>query len=129
MRITTFKNMKGVIHGKDPKRIKCDTEGVLIIGSTEVKILPDSESVLPLLFHGGTGSADATFTDVNGNVYTLEKVVVKSGRIAPLSDTDMEIMELRCRADMAEDECEDLRGEIEVLKNIFDTNSLNFLIN
>jgi hypothetical protein len=83
---------------------------------------------LPLLFHGGTGDYDATFTDVCGRVYNLGKVAVRGGRIAPPSPTSVEIMELRCRADIAEDECEALRKEIRELRNIFDTNSLNFLI-
>lgn len=128
MKITTFKNMKGLIHGSDPKRIGCATDGVLRIGTTEISISSAGDSILPLLFHGGTGDYEATFTDIGGRVYNLEKVAVRSGRIAPPSPTDVEIMELRCRADIAEDECEALREEIRTLKNIFDTNSLNFLI-
>lgn len=128
MTITTFKNMKGMIHGKDPKRIGCATDGVLKVGTTEIKVSSSEDSIMPLLFHGGTGDYDATFTDVCGRVYNLEKVAVRGGRIAPPSPTDVEIMELRCRADIAEDECEALRKEIRELRNIFDTNSLNFLI-
>ena len=115
--------MKGLIHGKDPKRIGCSKDGVLRIGPTEISISSTDESILPLLFYGGTGDYDATFTDTHGRVYNLEKVAVRSGRIAPPTPTDVEIMDLRCRADMAEDECEALREEIRVLKNIFDTNS------
>lgn len=128
MKITTFKNMKAMIHGKDPKRIGCAMDGVLKIGATDIIISASCESILPLLFHGGTGDYDATFTDTCGRVYNLEKVAVRSGRIAPPSPTDVEIMELRCRADIAEDECEALHEKIRVLENIFDTNSLNFLI-
>ena len=128
MTITTFKNMKGMIHGKDPKRIGCSVGGVLKIGTTEISISPESESILPLLFHGGTGDYEATFTDTYGRVYNLNKVEVRSGRIEPPSPTDVEIMELHCRADIAENEREALREEIRILKNIFDTNSLNFLI-
>lgn len=128
MTITTFKNKRGMIHGKDPKRIGSAVDGVLKVGDTEISISAASDSIMPLLFHGGTGDYDATFTDTNGRVYNLEKVAVRGGRIAPPSPTDVEIMELRCRADIAEDECEALREEIRVLKNIFDTNSLNFLI-
>jgi hypothetical protein len=29
MKLTLFKNMKGLIHGNDPKRIRCDVRGVL----------------------------------------------------------------------------------------------------
>lgn len=128
MKITTFKNMKGMIHGNDPKRIGCAMDGVLRIGSTEINVSSASDSILPLLFHGSTGDYDATFTDICGNVYNLEKVSVRGGRIAPPSPTAIEIMELRCRADIAETECEALREEIRILHNIFDTNSLNFLI-
>ena len=128
MKITTFKNMKGLIHGSDPKRIGCDKEGVLKIGNTEVTISPGADSIMPTLFHGATGDYEAVFTDSHGKVYHLEKVAVRGGRIAPPPPTAVEIMELRCRADAAEDECEALREKIRELENIFDTNSLNFLI-
>lgn len=128
MKITTFKNMKGLIHGSDPKRIGCDKEGVLKIGNTEVTISPGADSIMPTLFHGATGDYEATFTDNHGKVYRLDKVAVRGGRIAPPPPTAVEIMELRCRADAAEDECEALREKIRELENIFDTNSLNFLI-
>lgn len=120
--------MKGLIHGSDPKRIGCDKEGVLKIGNTEVTISPGADSIMPTLFHGATGDYEATFTDSHGKVYHLGKVAVRGGRIAPPPPTAVEIMELRCRADAAEDECEALREKIRELENIFDTNSLNFLI-
>ena len=121
MKITTFKNMKGLIHGSDPKRIGCDREGVLKIGSTEINISPKEESILPLLFNGASGDYKATFTDKLGQVYKLKKVSVRAGRIAPPPPTTVEIMELRYRADAAEEKIRELEG-------IFDTNSLNFLI-
>ena len=126
MTITTFKNMKGLIHGKDPRRIGCDRDGVLKIGETEIAV--SRNSIMPTLFHGGTGDYEATFTDTSGKVYHLEKVAVRGGLIQPPPPTAVEFMELRCRADSAEDECEALREEIRRLHNIFDTNSLNFLI-
>jgi hypothetical protein len=128
MKITLFNNRKGLIHGSDPKRIGCDKDGVLRIGKTEISISSKADSILPLLINGGTGDYDATFTDICGMVYNLEKVSVRGGRIAPPSDVSMELMELRCRADTAEQECDRLMEEIRDLKNIFDTNSLNFLI-
>lgn len=128
MKITTFKNMKGLIHGSDPKRIGCDKDGVLRIGRTEIPISANADSILPLLINGGTGDYEATFTDICGMVYNLDKVAIRGGRIAPPSPVAVEFMELRCRADVAEQECERLREEIRDLKNIFDTNSLNFLI-
>lgn len=129
MKITTFKNAKGMIHGEDPKRISCAMDGVLKIGNTEISISSTKKAILPLLFYGGTGDYEATFTDICGKVYNLGKVAVRGGRIDPPSPMDVEIMELRCRADIAEDKCEALSKEIWELRNIFDTNSLNFLIN
>ena len=126
MKIQLFKNMKGMIHGSDPKRIGCDREGVLKIGSAEIAVSLDS--IMPMLFFGATGDYDATFTDKLGNVYHLEKVAVRGGRIAPPSPTAVEIMELRCRAEIAEEERDAIRDRIRELENIFDTNSLNFLI-
>ena len=128
MKITTFNNMKGLIHGSDPKRIGCAKDGVLKIGATEVSISSERDSIMPLLLNGGTADYEATFTDICGMVYHLGKVEIRGGRIAPPSPTTVEIMELRCRADVAEQECEALREEIRNLRSIFDTNSLNFLI-
>lgn len=128
MKITTFNNMKGLIHGSDPKRIGCSVDGVLKIGKTEVSISSEADSIMPLLINGGTGDYDATFTDICGRVYTIEKVAVRGGRIAPPTPVEVELMELRLRTDAAEQECERLREEIRNLNNIFDTNSLNFLI-
>ena len=121
MKITTFNNMKGLIHGSDPKRIGCDKAGVLKIGKVEINIIPDEDSIMPLLFNGATGDYNATFTDKEGRVYNLEKVAVRGGWIQPPPPTTVELMELRYRADKAEE-------KIEELSNIFDTNSLNFII-
>ena len=121
MKITTFKNMKGLIHGSDPKRIGCDKSGTLKIGKVEINISPGEDSIMPLLFNGVSGDYEATFTTSTGIVYKLEKVAVRSGWIMPPPPTTVELMELRCRTDAAEE-------KIEELSNIFDTNSLNFLI-
>ena len=128
MKIRTFKNMKGLIHGSDPKRIGCDKEGVLRIGPTEISVSPGADSILPILFHGADGDYEATFTESLGAVYVLDKVAVRGGRIAPPPPTAVEFMELRCRADEAEKERDALRERVLELENIFDTNSLNFLI-
>ena len=128
MKIQTFRNMKGIIHGNDPKRIGCDRSGYLKIGNTEIKISAEEDAIMPLLFHGATGDYDATFTDEGGAVYTLEKVAVRSGRIEPPSETALELMDLRCRADEAEAERDAMKEDIKVLEKIFDTDALNFLI-
>lgn len=121
MKVTTFRNMKGLIHGGDPKRIGCDKAGTLKIGSTEIKMSSGEDVIMPLLFNGCTGDYDATFTTAGGAVYKLEKVAVRDGWIRPPSPVTIELMELRLRADKAEE-------EIERLNNIFDTDSLNFII-
>lgn len=121
MKITVFKNMKGLIHGGDSKRIGCEVAGTLKIGKVEVNISPGEDSIMPMLFNGCSGDYEATFTTSSGVVYRLEKVAVRGGWIAPPPPTTVELMELRCRADAAEE-------RIEELSNIFDTNSLNFLI-
>ena len=128
MKIQTFRNMKGMIHGSDPKRIGCDKTGILKIGKTEIKISSEEDVIMPVLFHGITGDYDATFTDGEGAVYTLEKVAVRGGRIVPPSPADVEIMSLHCRADEAEAERDALQERVYELEHIFDTNSLNFLI-
>ncbi len=128
MKVQTFKNMKGIIYGSDPKRIGCDKAGVLKIGSEAIKISSGKDVVMPLLFNGCTGDYAATFTDTEGNTFVLETVAVRSGWISAPSQTAAELMELRCRVDEAEDECEALREELHELSQIFDTNSLNFLI-
>ncbi len=128
MKIQVYKNGRGLIHGADPKRIGCDREGVLKIGPTEIAVSPEADSILPALFHGATGDYGATFTDKDGNIYELEKVAVRGGRISPPSPTAVEIMELHCRADIAEEERDAIKAKINELENIFDTDALNFLI-
>ena len=121
MKITTFKNMKGLIHGSDPKRIGCERAGTLKIGSTEMYISPGEDAIMPLLFNGCTGDYAATFTTKSGVVYDLGKVEVREGRIKSPPPTAVELMELRLRLDAVEEKAEEL-------SNIFDTDSLNFLI-
>lgn len=128
MKIQVFQNNKGLIYGTNPKRMTCEIGGVLKIGSTEIKISPDAEAVVPLLFNGCTGEYKATFTSNLGNVYELGKVTVKGGRIVPPSPISVELMELRCRAEALEDSCVFLEEKIRILSKIFDTDALNFLV-
>lgn len=127
MRITTFRNMKGLIHGGDPKRIESDRNGVLKIGNTDITIRAGEKCIMPLLYHGATGSYTAKFV-TEGGVYNLADVTVRNGLVLPPSATAVEFMELTCRADTAEKEREEMREELEELKHIFDTDSLNFII-
>ncbi len=128
MKIQTFKNRKGLIYGDDQKRIGCDKEGILKIGTTEVMISPETESIMPVLFNGCTGNYSATFTDKYGDVFDLGKVTVKGGRISAPPQIAVEFMDLRCKLDALEEMCNGMQEQIRELSNIFDTNSLNFLI-
>lgn len=128
MKIQLFKNDKGIIHGLDPKRITCDIGGVLKIGTTKIEVKPDTENIFPLLFNGATGKYKASFTSDSGCVYEIAVVTVKGGRVLPPTETALEIMELRCFVEYLEDKCEKMEAEIDELKHIFDTNSLNFII-
>lgn len=128
MILQIFKNGKGLIYGNDSKRIQCAIDGTLKIGTTETIVSAESESIMPLLFNGSNGEHKATFTSILGNVYELANVTVKGGRIVPPSQTAVELAELRYKSEILEAECEALRNEVCELRNIFDTNSLNFLI-
>ena len=128
MRILIFKNNKGLIHGSDPKRIGCDIEGTLKIGSAEISISPEAEAIMPVLFNGCTGEYKATFTSSLGHIYELDNVTIQGGRIVPPPRIATELAELRHRVDTFEDECAYLREQIRILSNIFDTDALNFLI-
>ena len=128
MKLQTFNNGKGLIYGNDAKRIGCDKEGILKIGSVEIRISTVAESIMPMLFNGSSGIYKATFTEKNGNVFDLGRVTIRGGRLEPPPETAVEFMELRCKLDAIEEMCNGMQQEILELKNIFDTNSLNFLI-
>ena len=121
MILTLFHNQKGIIHGTDPKRISCAKKGILKIGKTEILLNPEEESIVPMLYHGATGDYEAYFITENDIIYQLEKISVRGGWIQAPHPMTVELMELRYRMDQAED-------KISKLEHIFDTNSLNFLI-
>lgn len=121
MNITVFKNKKGLIHGDDPKRIRCDRTGVLQIGKTEIDVKGGENAIMPMLFYGATGEFAASFSEENGERYDLGRVKVCSGWLRPPSPEAAELMELRTRADEAED-------RLHALEALFDTNALNFII-
>lgn len=128
MKIQLFKNNKGLIFGSDQKRINCDIGGELKIGSTKITVSAGVENVMPILFNGSSGEYKAIFTSDIGNVYELEKVSIKGGRILPPSKIAVELMELRSRVEYLEDRCAKMEEDIIRLDGIFDTNSLNFII-
>jgi hypothetical protein len=127
MNIQLFINKQGIVYGHDNKRIYCDREGVLKIGSTNITVNAYEDNVLPLLFYGATGDYEATFV-TNDATYDLGKVTLRNGRILPPPATDVKIMDLTCRADKVERERDEMKEKIEELSHIFDTNSLNFII-
>lgn len=127
MNIQLFINKQGIVYGNDNKRICCDREGVLLIGSTKIHVNANADNVMPLLFYGASGDYEAKFV-TNDATYDLGKVTLRSGRIVPPSLEEVKIMDLTCRADQAERERDEMREKIEELSNIFDTNSLNFII-
>lgn len=128
MKITLFKNKKGLIHGNDPKRMGCDVRGVLKIGKTEISIIPTEKAIMPMLFNGVSGDYEATFTAHTGEVYHLETVAVRGGWIQPPPPVTVELMELHCLLDQANEKADRLQEKVTELENIFDTDSLNFLI-
>lgn len=121
MILTLFKNQKGLIHGSDPKRIQCETAGILKIGKTEITVFPNEEVIMPMLFHGVTGDYEAIFTTTDEQIYHLEKVQLRNGWIQSPNPMTVELMELRLRTEIAEE-------KIQKLENLFDTNALNFLV-
>lgn len=128
MKVKLFKNKKGLIYGADAKRIGCDKEGILKIGTAEINISANAETIMPVLFNGCTGVYSAIFTDKYGDVFDLGKVTVRGGRIEPPPQTSVEFMELRCKIDALEEMSTTMQEQIIELSKIFDTNSLNFLI-
>jgi hypothetical protein len=128
MNIQLFLNKKGLIYGGDNKRICCDRAGVLKIGGTEIAVTNNIDCIMPQLFYGASGDYEATYTTHDGEVYRLEKVAVRNGRVLPPPSTAVELMELHCREDKAELERAEIKERLEELSNIFDTNSLNFII-
>ena len=126
MLIQTFKNRKGLIYGEDASHIVCDKGGVLRIGSTAINISAGEESPFPSL---PNGDYKAIFTTSDGTVYELERVSVRAGRVLQPPETTLELMALRIRLDELEEGYDALGAKVKELENIFDTNSLNFLIN
>lgn len=127
MKVKLFKTGKGLIHGDDPRRIECERKGVLTIGSVSVDITAGEEAVMPALANGAAGVYNATFNTAF-ETFDLGKVTVRGGKLIPPPQTEVDLMELRCRAEHLEATCDDLREQLRELANIFDTNSLNFLI-
>lgn len=128
MKIYLFRDKTGTIYGKDPKRITAKLSGTLAICGSEIAVEANEYLVFPLLAYGATGNYAATFTTAAGEVYDLGYITVSHGKVVPLSETEAQILELASRLDEKEREIIALKQKIIELENIFDTNSLNFLI-
>lgn len=129
MHIQTFNNGTGVIFGDDIKRICAKADGVLTICGTNISVTKETPSVLPVLGYGSTGRYPAIFSPSDSEtIYDLGYITISKGRIVPVSDVEAKIAELQSRADEDDREISLLKQKIEELSNIFDTNSLNFLI-
>ena len=129
MKLYTFSNKKCVIFGHDPYRLECEREGTLKIGATKIQVTPSEPISLPTIVDG---TYKPSFTDSDGTVYEGYVTVVRNGRITPPSKEVLELFDLRCRYEelqtkMAE-KFDAIDKEIQELKGIFDTNSLNFII-
>ncbi len=120
MKITLFKNKKGLIHGGDPKRISCPAEGILRIGRTEIDLEAGEEALMPMLFYGCSGEYEASF-ETESTVYDLGKVALRGGWILPPDPNAVEIMELRALAERAEE-------RIARLEESYLNNPMRFII-
>lgn len=129
MTLHIFNDKTGVIHGADAKRIKSAHSGALSIGGKIVEILADEPAAVPVLCDG---VFPATFKKADGEEYSLGTYNVRGGNIIPRQDFTAEEIRLRHRVDALEESLAELEAstteEIEKLKNMFDTNALNFLI-
>lgn len=140
MKLYTFSNKKCVIYGHDPTRLECEREGTLRIGATRIKVAPGEPISLPPL---PNGTYRPSFTGSDGTMYEGHETVVRGGRITSPPKEIIELFELRCKYETLEKETAKVIGElkksvsdkfgeidkeIEDLKSVFDTNSLNFII-
>lgn len=128
MIIQLFNNKNFLIYGDDNKRLTCDRSGTLRIGNTDIPVTANEECVLPALFFGASADFKATFTTLDGVEYDGGKISIRSGRVLAAPSEKIEMMTLHVRCDEAEKRLKKAEEDLERLKNIFDTNSLNFII-
>lgn len=129
MKLHLFSNKKCVIFGHDSTRLECEREGTLRIGATNIKVAPGEPISLPSI---ADGTYKPCFTDSDGTVYEGYVTVVRNGRITSPPKEALELFDLRCRYEELQTKMAEkfaiLDKEIEDLKSVFDTNSLNFII-
>jgi hypothetical protein len=128
MIIQLFNNKNFLVHGEDNKRLTCERSGTLRIGNTEIPVKANEENILPPLFFGASADFKASFVTADGDIYEGGKVSVRSGRLLSAPPEKVEMMELHIRCDEAEKRQKENRKDIDMLKKLFDTNSLNFIM-
>lgn len=128
MIIQLFNNKNFLVHGEDNKRLTCERSGTLRIGNAEIPVKANEENVLPPLFFGASADFKVSFVTAEGDTYDGGKVSVRSGRLISAPPEKVEMMELHIRCDETEKQLREAREDIDRLKKIFDTNSLNFII-
>lgn len=140
MKLHLFNNKKCVIYGHDSTRLECERGGTIRIGATKINVTPGEPIILPPL---PNGTYKPCFTDSEGTMYEGHETVIRGGRIASPPKEVIELFELRCKYETLEKGTEkmfadlkqsisekfgEIDKEIEDLKSVFDTNSLNFII-
>lgn len=128
MIIQLFNNKNFLVHGADNKRLTCERSGTLRIGDAEIPVKANEENVLPPLFFGASADFKASFVTADGDIYDGGKVSIRSGRLLSAPPEKVEMMELHIRCDEAEKRLKIAEKDLDKLKKLFDTNSLNFII-
>ena len=115
MRVQLSKMGKGLIHGDDPRRIECDRDGILTIGAVKIAITKGEAVAMPVLANGAAGVYNATF-EAKSQTFNLGKVTVRGGKIVAPSQTEVDLIELRCLVEYLEAICDDLRARLTVVE-------------
>lgn len=130
MKLHTYSLIKKfTLRGADLTQIESDISGILKIGSAKIQLKAGEITELPSI---ADGIYVPILTDDCGDTYEGNLVTVRYGRIAPPSKSETELFDLKCKYDElalnTEQRFEVVDKAIRKLENIFDTNSLNFLI-
>lgn len=125
MRIHLFNDRNAVLYGYNPHNLISDKPGTLNVGSKVIRV--SSDNAIPFTnVHDGTYMA--SFVSDDGIAYDIGRVTVHNGGIITNRTYTEREIELKHALDRAEDKISELVEKVNVLENIFDTNSLNFLI-
>lgn len=125
MKIHLFNDKTGVIGGFSPYTLRSDKDGLLKIGGKVINILPDTPAKIPPLTDD---TYNAVFESADGITYDLGRITIHNGGVVASKTYTAREIELRHALDKAENKIAELIERVDALENIFDTNSLNFLI-